>query len=57
MLEHNVVSHNVIIFCTQNGYFAISNGIFKFNFLALVVSEIIGVSQIYIRGHTPPGRP
>ena len=25
-----------------NGYFTISNGIFKFNFLALVVSKIIG---------------
>jgi len=55
---HHVVSYNVMIFfCTQNGYFTVSNGIFKFNFLALVVSEIIGGgSQIYIRGPWAPGR-
>jgi len=31
-------------FCTQRGYFAISNvtSMFKFNFLAVVVSEISG---------------
>ena len=32
--------------CTQRGYFTISNGIFKFNFLAAVVSEISGGPQI-----------
>ena len=34
-----------------------SNGIFNFNFLALLLSEILGGSQIYTRGPTPPGRP
>jgi len=34
---------------TQNEYFGISNCIFNFNFLDLVVSEILGGSQIYIR--------
>ena len=29
-------------FCDQGRYFTISNGIFKFNFSALVDSEIIG---------------
>ena len=37
----HVVLYNVVI-GPKNGYFTISNGIFKFNFLALVVSEIIG---------------
>jgi len=36
-------------FYTQSEYFTISNGIFNFNFLALVVFEILEVSQIYIR--------
>jgi len=34
-----------------------SNGVFNFNFLALVFSEILGGSQIYTRDRTPPGRP
>jgi len=34
-----------------------SNGVFNFNFLALVFSEILGGSQIYTRGPTPHGRP
>ena len=34
-----------------------SNGVFNFNFLALLLSEILGESQIYTRGPTPPGRP
>ena len=39
---------------TQNEYFGISNCIFNFNFLALVVSEILGGSQIYTReAYTP----
>jgi len=53
------------IFYTQNEYFGISNCVFNFsfldfnfNFLALVVSEILGGSQIYTRGAyallTPP---
>ena len=34
-----------------------SNGVLKFNFLSLLLSEILGGSQIYTRGPTPPGRP
>jgi len=37
-------------FYIQDEDFGISNGIFNFNFLALVVSEILGESQIYTRG-------
>ena len=37
-------------FYTQDEYFGISNGTFNFNFLALVVSEILGGSEIYTRG-------
>ena len=33
-----------------------SNGVFNFNFLALLLSETLGVSQIYTSGPTPPGR-
>jgi len=33
-----------------------SNSVVNFNFLALLLSEILGVSQIYTRGPTPPGR-
>ena len=34
------------------------NGVFNFNFLALLLSEILGGSQIYTGGGlTPPGRP
>jgi len=34
-----------------------SNGVFNFNFLALLLSEILGGSQIYTRGPYAPGRP
>ena len=34
-----------------------SNGVFNFNFLALVFSEILGGSQISLGGPTPPGHP
>ena len=40
----------------QIEYFTISNCILNFNFLALVVSEILEGSQIYT-GATHPGRP
>ena len=44
---------------TQSEYFSIStgNGVFNFNFLALVVSEIFGVSQNFIRGISPLNAP
>jgi len=34
-----------------------SNGVFKFNFLALLLSEILGGPKFTLGGHTPPGRP
>ena len=34
-----------------------SNGVFNFNFLALVFSEILGGSQIYTRGPYAPWTP
>jgi len=34
----------------QNEYFGISNYVFNFNFLALVVSEILGGPQFTIGG-------
>jgi len=33
-----------------------SNGIFNFNFLALVFSEILGGPKFTLGGPTPPGR-
>jgi len=33
------------------------NGVFNFNFLALLLSEILGGSQIYTRNPTLPGSP
>jgi len=47
-------------FCTRGEYFTMSNGIFNFNFLALLVSELLGGSPIYTRGpyafSAPPSR-
>jgi len=34
-----------------------SNGVFNFNFLALVFSEILGGPKSTLDGPTPPGRP
>ena len=39
---------------TQIEYFTMSDCIFNFNFLALVLYEILGWSQIYIRGRCAP---
>jgi len=36
-------------FCIRGEYFTMSNGDFNFNFLALLLSEILGESQIYTR--------
>jgi len=44
-------------FCTQSGYCTISNGIFKFNFLSVVVSEILGGPKFTLGGPAPPRRP
>ena len=42
---------------TLTKYLTISNCIFNFNILALVVTEILGGSQIYVRGPVPPSTP
>jgi len=34
-----------------------SNGVFNFNFLALLFSEILGGPKFTLVGPTPPGRP
>jgi len=34
-----------------------TNGVFNFNFLALVLSEILGGPKFTLAGPTPPGRP
>jgi len=44
-------------FCTRGAYFTMSSGIFNFNFLALVFSEILQGSQIYTRGPYAPWTP
>jgi len=44
-------------FGTQSRYFTISNSIFNFNFLALVVSEILGGPKCTLRGPAPPWMP
>ena len=43
--------------CTRGEYFTISNGVFNFNFLALLLSEILGGPKFALGGPTPPGRP
>ena len=45
------------IFCTWGEYVTMSNGVFNFNFLALLLSEILEGSQIYIRGPCAPQKP
>jgi len=42
--------------CTYREYFTISNCDFSFNFLALVLSEILGGPKFTVGGPTPPGR-
>ena len=43
--------------CTRGEYVTMSNGVFNFNFLALLLSEILGGPKFTLRGPTPPGRP
>jgi len=45
------------IFCTRGEYVTMSNGVFNFNFLALLHSEILGGFQMYTKVPMPPGRP
>ena len=44
-------------FCTPGDYVTLSNGVFNFNFLALLLSYILGGSQIYTRGPYAPWTP
>jgi len=44
-------------FCTRGEYVTMSNGVFNFNFLALLLSDILGGSQIYTRGLYAPWTP
>jgi len=44
-------------FCTLGEYVTMSNGIFNFSFLALLLSEILGRPKFTLGGPTPPGRP
>ena len=45
------------IFCTPGEYVSMSNGVFNLNFLALLLTEILGGSQIYTRGLYAPWTP
>ena len=44
-------------FCTLSEYFTLSNCVFNFSFLPLVLYEILGGSEIYIRGRCAPWMP
>jgi len=41
-------------FCTRGEYFTMSNGVFNFNFLALVYFEILGGPKFTLGGRVPP---
>ena len=43
--------------CTQSEYFTTCNCVFNFNFLAPVVSKIIGGPKFKLKGPAPYGRP
>jgi len=45
------------IFFTQSEYFTISNCVFNFNILALVVSKILVGPKFTLGGPVPPVRP
>ena len=45
------------IFCTRGEYVTMSNGVFNFKFLALLLSEILGGPKFTLGGPMPPGRP
>ena len=44
-------------FCIPGEYVSMSNGVFNFNFLALVFSEILGGPKFTLGGPTLTGRP
>jgi len=45
------------IFGAPNEYVTMSYGVFNFNFLSLLLSEILGGLKFTVGGPTPPGRP
>jgi len=45
------------IFLYLGEYVTMSNGLFNFNFLALLLSEILGGPKFTLGGSTPPVRP
>ena len=45
------------IFFTQSEYFTISNCVYNFNILALVVSDILGGPKFTLGGPVPPSTP
>jgi len=51
------VRHLAETFCTRSECFTTSNCVFNFNFLSLVVSEIIGGPKFTQRGLHPPDAP
>ena len=44
-------------FLNPGEYLTMSNGVFNFNFIALVSSEILGGFKFTLLGHTPLERP
>jgi len=46
-----------IFFCTPGEYVSMSNGVFNFNYLALLLTEILGGPKFTLWGPTPHGRP
>ena len=44
-------------FCTPGVYVTMSYGVYNFNFLSLLLSEILGGPKFTLGGPTPPGRP
>ena len=44
-------------FSTPGEYVTMSNGVFNFNFLALLLSDILGGPKFTLGGPTPPRRP
>ena len=44
-------------FCTRGEYVTMSNVVYNLNFLALLLSEILGGPKFTLGVFTPPGRP
>ena len=55
MLPGRPIAEN--FFFTKSEYFTISNCLFNFNILTLVVSEILGGSKFTLGGPVPPSTP